>query len=60
MQDNFSAMFPEWDGDKLDKKFVQNYYDSLIENPKSIRIDQQEQCIVMGKIIHDKLHHLNY
>lgn len=57
-KENFSAMFPEWDNKKLDRAFVQSYYVKLKQNPDSIQKDQQEQCIVMGNIIYNKIENL--
>ncbi|BDS04996.1 hypothetical protein NT6N_00360 [Oceaniferula spumae] len=55
-EDSFSVMFPEWDGRKIPKEFVEQHYSALQNGGRdAAQKEITKQSIVMGGIIYNKI-----
>ncbi len=58
-QENFTALFPEWDGNQIPEGFVDSYLRNLANseslNHTSVAAEYAIQCRVLGKMLHAKI-----
>jgi len=58
-QENFTALFPEWDGNHVTLEFVDGYLRNLANNESqshtSVAAEYAIQCRVLGKMLHNKI-----